>query len=152
MSTLAQSQRKLATPSLDRQRRLRWLATGLSAVVTVLYAVLFVVVRGLETGPRAAEVEDTTYGAYLFLMIAYLLGTIAYAVLDRPAVWLGGAALQVVVIALFFLFGTGALDYQLLVEETPVALWAIVITGLEVVLLGVLGYLFSLKPAGRHAA
>lgn len=152
MSTVAPSQKKLVTSSLDRPRRLSWTAVALSGVIAVLYSALFVIVRGVETGPRAAEVMDSTYGAYLFLTIAYVVSAIAYAVLDRRGVWLAGAVLQVVVIALFFMFGVGVLDYDLVVETTPIGVWAGVITGLEVVLLGVLGYLATLKPAGRHAA
>lgn len=151
MSTLAHPERTIVNPTLERHRQLRWAAVALSALVAALYGILFVIVRGVETGPRSAEVTDSTYGAYVFLAIAYVVSTLAYAALDRRAVWLAGAVLQVVVIGLFVVFGVGALEYELLVETTPIAVWAGVITGLQVVSLGVLGYLATLKPAGRHA-
>lgn len=154
MSTLTRPEGTLSTPPVERYRRLERGAVAVSALVTVLYAVLFFVVRAVEADPATT---DTTYGAYLFLAIAYLVSTVAYAVLDRRAIWLAGAVLQVVVLGLFIVFGIGLLgpglfEYELLVESTPVALWASVITGLQIVLLGVLGYLATLKPAGRHAA
>lgn len=154
MSTLAHPERSLVNPTLERHRQLRWAAVALSALVAILYGVFFVIVRGVETDP---DVSDATYPAYAFLAVAYLVSAMAYAALDRRAVWQAGAVLQVVVLGLFVVFGIGLLgpglfEYEILVEATPVGVWAGVITGLQVVLLGVLGYLASLEPAGRHAA
>lgn len=150
MSALTSPERTIATSALRQSSRLRPAAVTLSAIVAILYSVLFFIVRGLETAP-AWTGTDSTYGAYLFLAIAYVVSTVAYAVRDRRGIWLAGAVLQVVVIGLFVLFGMGVFDYEALVEATPIAVWAAVITGLQVVLLGLLGYLFTLKPAGRHA-
>lgn len=149
MSTVLRPPKPTVVPSGGGYLRLRRGAVAVSAIVTLLYAILFFVVRGIET---AAPGTGTTYGAYLFLAIAYLVSTAAYAVRDRREVWLVGAVLQVVVIGLFVVFGLGVFEYELLVGATPIGLWAGVITGLQVVLLGVLGYLATRKPAGRHAA
>jgi hypothetical protein len=136
-------------PSGAGHLRLRRGVVAVSAIVTLLYAILFFVVRGIEAAD--APGTDSTYGAYLFLTIAYAVSTVAYAVRDRRGIWLAGAVLQVVVIGLFIVFGLGVFEYEVLVEATPIGLWAGVITGLQVVLLGALGYLATLKPAGRHA-
>lgn len=154
MSTVLRP-RRTVLPAAEVYPRLRRGAVAMSAIVTLLYAILFFLVRGVEAGEAAGT--ESTYGAYLFLTIAYLVSTVAYAALDRRAVWLAGAVLQVVVIGLFVGFGIGLLgpgvfEYEALVEATPIGLWAGVITGLQVVLLGVLGYLATLKPAGRHSA
>lgn len=151
MHALTSPQRIVATPARQQSRRLRPAAVALSALTAILYAALFLVVRGVETDP-AVTVAESTYGAYLFLTIAYVVSTVAYAVWDRRGIWLAGAVLQVVVIGLFLVFGLGVFEYEVLVEAIPIGLWAGVITALEVVLLGVLAYLATLKPAGRHAA
>jgi len=152
VSTASRPMQPLATAAPRTRRRLRWVAVAVSGIVAILYAALFVIVRGLETGPEAAQLMDNTYGAYLFLAIAYVVSTIAYAVRDRHAVWLGGAVLQVVVMILFVTIGVGVFEYDLLLDAMPIGLWSGVITGLEVVLLGVLGYLAMPSPTGRHAA
>ena len=156
MSTLNRTEQVAVGSSPKRLRRLRGAAVGLSAVVGILYGALLVVVRGVESDATTV-VTDSTYGAYLFLAIAYLLSAGAYAVLDRRTIWLAGAALQVVVIALFLvfgvgLFGPGLFDYEALAEATSVVVWAAVVIGLQVVLLVLLGYLATLRSAGRHAA
>ena len=62
--------------------------------------------------------------------------------------------MQGVVIGLFVVFGIGVFgpglfEYEALAEATPVVLWAVVITGLEVMLMGVLGSLATSTPAHR---
>jgi hypothetical protein len=110
-----------------------------SIVVGTLYLMLLVLVFDAESQPEAV-VTDTTYGAYLFLSVPYLVGAVLSAVTDRRVLWVLGAGLQIAVIVLFALFGVGAFDYEAL-SALRMELWAAVITGAQVVLLGLLGYL-----------
>lgn len=153
MSAESRPERPFATVVPERRRRIRWVAVAISGIVAILYAALFVIVRDLETGPDAAQLMDSTYGAYLFLAIAYVVSTLAYAVRDRHAVWLGGAVLQVAVMVLFVTIGVGVFDYELLLDAMPIWLWVGAITGLQVGLLALLGYLATPStPAGPHGA
>ena len=78
----------------------------------------------------ADVVIDTTWGAYLFLAVPYLVGAFLLAITDRRALWVVGAAVQVVVVTLFVLFGVGVMspenegvfDYDELVRMVPQAL------------------------------
>lgn len=155
MTIAAHSRSTPPAPTVDSRRWLRQLAIAVSALVTGLYVVLFFVVRNVESG--LAPPMDTTYGAYLFLAIAYAVSTAAYAVRPRRAVWVTGALLQVVVLGLFVVFGIGLLgpgvfDYAALVAAIPVGLWAGAVTALQVVLLALLGYLATSTASGRRAA
>lgn len=128
-----------ADSALDSRTAVRYLTAVLSMAVGALYLILLFLVFDAESQPDAV-VTDTTYGAYLFLAIPYLLGAVLAVVTDRRTLWMLGAGLQVVVIALFAVFGVGAFEYQAL-SELRMELWATVITGAQVTLLGLLGYL-----------
>ncbi|EWT03692.1 hypothetical protein N865_09305 [Intrasporangium oryzae NRRL B-24470] len=128
---------------------LRYAAVVLAGIIGVLYGILFFLVRSAESAPGATD--TTTYGAYLFLAIAYLAGSWALAVVGRRMVWVIGAIVQVVVLALFVVFGVGLLgpgvfDYAAL-SDLSMGTWAAAITVAEVALLGLLVGLAVAKPA-----
>jgi hypothetical protein len=140
------------------RRTTRFVAAALSATVALLYLVLLFLVADAEAGARS--LEGDTYGAYLFLAVPYLAGAVLLLVYDHRVLWAVGAAVQVAVLVLFVMFGAGAFgpgqgvfDYAAL-SDLPMGLWATVITGAEVVLLGLLVYLAAWsRPAGpTHSA
>lgn len=125
--------------ALDTRISVRYLTAILSTVVGALYLVLLFLVFDAESRPDAV-VTDTTYGAYLFLAVPYLVGAVLTAVTDRLGLWILGAVVQVLVIVLFVLFGVGVFEYEAL-RDLRMELWAAVITVAQVVLLGLLSYL-----------
>lgn len=139
------------------RRRLRLVAAGISASLTVVYLWMFLAVRTAEQGAG-----ENTFGAYLQLAVLYAAGALLLLLLDRRWVWAVGAALQVAVITLFLVFGVAILDYDR-VADLPLWWW-IAFTSLgQLALLGLLGYLAatassqaptagrprSVTPAGR---
>lgn len=127
-------------PSKGRRRSLRYLTAALCLSVGVLYLALLFLVKHAE----AAEAENT-YGAYLFLSVPYLVGGVLLATLDRRSLYAIGAAVQVLVVALFVMFGIGVFgpgvfEYQAL-SALHMGLWAALITGAQIVLFGLLSYL-----------
>lgn len=133
-----------ARPSEGRRRGVRYIAAALCLTVGVLYLVLLFLVADAE----AAEAENT-YGAYLFLSIPYLVGGVLLATLDRRSLCAVGAAVQVLVVALFVMFGVGVFgpgvfEYEAL-SGLHIGVWAAVITAAQIVLLGLLAYL-ALHP------
>lgn len=141
-----------STPSRPgRRTTTRRLAATLCGIVGVLYLILLFLVAHAESG--AAE---NTYGAYLFLAVPYLIGAGLLVAVDRRDLWLAGAAVQVVVIVLFVMFGAGffgpgqgVFDYDAL-SGLHMGYWAAGITGAEVVLLGMLSYLAFTPQDVRH--
>lgn len=125
--------------AMDSRTAVRYLTAFLSAAVAVLYLSLLFLVFDAESRPDAV-VTDTTYGAYLFLAVPYLIGAVLAAMTDRRTLWILGAVLQVIVIALFAVFGVGAFEYEAL-SELRMEVWAAVITSAQVALLGLLSYL-----------
>jgi hypothetical protein len=108
-----------------------------------LYGVFFVIVRDAEQAVVGGT--DDTFPAYAALAVVYLVGAVLLAVLDRRWVWVTGAVVQVLVLGLFVLLGVGlpgpgVFEHEAL-SDVPVAIWAAAITGLQLVLLGVLTYL-----------
>lgn len=130
------------SPSIRRSTT-RHLAAALCGIIGVLYLILLFLVADAESGA-----SENTYGAYLFLALTYLLGAGLLTALDRRPLWLVGAAVQVVVIVLFVMFGTGVFDYDAL-SGLRMELWAAGITGAEVVVLGLLSYL-AFDPQSDH--
>lgn len=135
-----------ARPRADRRRTVRRVAAIGCGVVALLYLALLVLVADAEAG--AAE---NTFGAYLFLTVPYAVGAGLLLVVDRRPLWAVGAAVQVLVLVLFVMFGAGlfgpgqgVLDYDVL-SDLRMGWWATVITALEVLLLGALAYL-ALTP------
>lgn len=126
----------------DRPASLRYLAAAVSGGVAVLYLVLMRLVADAE-----ADEPENTYGAYLFLALTYVVGAVLLVIVNRRAVWVIGAVVQVLVIVLFVMFGAGAFgpgqgvfDYEAL-NDLPMEWWAATITVSELVLLGLLCYL-----------
>jgi hypothetical protein len=108
--------------------------------VGVLYLVLLVLVADAESG-----LPENTYGAYLFLAVPYLAGGLLLAIHDNRLLCAVGAAAQVVVFVLFLMFAVGGehpgvFEYEAL-SGRHMAVWAGVITGAQVVLLGLLVFL-----------
>ena len=140
---MAPSQTRVCRPLLsDRRTMIRHLAATLCGIAALLYLVLFFLVKDAESGA-----PENTYGAYLFLAVPYLIGAALMVIMDRRELWIVGAAAQVVVIVLFVMFGAGALgpgqgvfDYAAL-SGLHMDLWAVLITGVEACLLGLLIYL-----------
>ena len=127
--------------STDAARRLsaRRGAAILSAIVTLTYAWMFFAIRTAETG-----LSENTFGAYLQLTVIYTIGTVLLLVTDHRWLWGIGAAVQVIVLALFATFGIAIFDYSA-VADLPLALWAATITTAQLLVLGLLGYL-ALSP------
>lgn len=139
-------------PSESGRRRTRYAAAALCSFIGVLYLVLLYLVADAEAGA-----QENTFGAYLFLAVPYVAGAALLLLVDRRVLWLVGAGVQVAVVVLFVMFGAGAFgpgqgvfDYDAL-SDLPMELWATVITGGEVVLLGLLLYLAATIPV-RHPA
>ncbi|MGA8046910.1 MAG: hypothetical protein WCA30_11665 [Dermatophilaceae bacterium] len=128
---------------MDPRRAVRYVTALLSMAVGALYLILLFLVFKAESQPDAV-VTDTTYGAYLFLAIPYLIGAVLSVASDRRTLWILGAGVQSVVIALFAVFGVGAFEYAVL-SGLRMELWATVITGAQLALLGLLGYLATTR-------
>lgn len=127
-------------PSPGRRRIIRRSTAGLTLTVAVLYLVLLVLVANAEAGR-----SENTYGAYVFLSVAYLVGGALLARLDNRLLYLLGAIVQVGVIALFVLFGVGVFEYEAL-GRLHMEVWAGVVTSAEIALLGLLSYLGVTAP------
>lgn len=126
---------------------IRSIAAGLSVVVGALYLILMFLVADAEAVPGATD--SNTFGAYLYLAVVYLLGA-GLAAVDRRVAWVVAAAVQVLVIALFVLFGVGVFgpgvfEYEAL-SDLRMPVWAAVITGSQVILFGLLCYLAATQP------
>ena len=111
----------------------------------MLYLVLLVLVAHAEAGRN-----ENTFGAYLLLSVPYLAGGVLLARLDDRRLYLLGAVVQGGVIVLFVLFGVGVFgpgvfEYEA-VGRLHMEVWAAVITGAEVALLGLLAYLAATAP------
>jgi hypothetical protein len=105
--------------------------------VAAAYLVLFFLVRAAERGE-----PENTFGAYLFLFLAYAACAVALRIWWGPVVALLGAALQLAVLALFVVFGVGLLGPGVFaydaVRHLHMPVWAVAITAAQVVLLTVL--------------
>lgn len=146
---ITSTHRTFAHPSAGGRTWMRYVAAALSGVIGVTYLVLLLLVARAEAVPGAAD--GTTYGAYLFLAVPYLAGAWLLVHVDRRALWAVGAAVQVLVLALFVMFGIGMLgpgvfEYEAL-RGLRMEIWAAGITSAEVILLGLLCYL-AFTPAG----
>ncbi|GAA6526209.1 hypothetical protein [Intrasporangium sp. DVR] len=131
------------TQSAGTRRTVRYVAAAMSAAVALLYVVLMLLVRNAELEPGATD--TTTYGGYLGLAVAYGIGAVILFALDNRTLHLLGAGVQIAVLLLFVVFGIGLLgegvfEYEA-ISDLPIGLWAAVITGAQVVLLALLGYL-----------
>lgn len=154
---IADAAERLTRPRTDYRRTMRYAAAALCAVVAVLYLVLLFLVHDAEAS--ADVVVDTTWGAYLFLAVPYLVGAVLLAVVDQRALWVLGAAVQVVVVSLFVVFGVGVLGpddagvfaYEAL-SDLPMEAFAGVVTVIQLVLLGLLAFLALQHPAAGPAS
>lgn len=145
---MAVDSRSLRRSLPGNRRSLRSAASAASGLVTVLYLTFGVfVVRAAEADP--AYTDDTTWGAYLMLALAYLAGAVLLAVVDVRALWVVGAVLQVVALVAFATLGFAAFEHEALAEVSVVP-WAVVISGLQIALLAALAYLAA-TPTGRAA-
>lgn len=121
-------------PTSTRRTLLLRLSVGLSALVAALYLVVFFVQL-----PHIRE-GDNPAPAYAALALVYAAVAAGLALRDTPAVQWIGAAIQVIVLVLFFwllalLYREG--DQQFILDMLGLA---IVITALQFVLLGLLAY------------
>lgn len=140
------------TNSTSRRRRgTRLVAAALCGLVAVLYLFLLFLVADAESGA-----SENTYGAYLLLAVLYLVGAGLLIAVDRKALWIAGAAVQIAVLVLFVMFGAGVwgpgqgvFDYAAL-RGLHMVWWATAITGAEVVLLGLLLFLAFTAQEARH--
>lgn len=138
---------------LAESRSVRGRVTSTSLVVCLVlagvYAWMFFAIRDVEV---TAGLE-TTYGAYLFLMVGYATGAVLLLLVDRRVIWAIGVAVQGAVLGLYFAFGAAIFDYPE-VAHLPLNLWVTVTLVGESLLIGLLGYL-ALTPVvapGRVAA
>ncbi len=131
------------SPTGQTRRTVRYLAAGFAAAVGVLYVILMLLVRSAELEPGATNAP--TFGGYLALAVAYFIGAVILATVDNRILHIFGVGVQVVVILLFIAFGVGLLGKGALsdpaISHLPLGLWAAVITGAQVALLAMLGYL-----------
>jgi hypothetical protein len=125
-------------PSLHRtvepRRALRFTAAALAGVIALTYLVLFFLVADAERGA-----PENTFGAYLFLFLAYAVGAVLLALRSGRAVMVLGAGVQLAVLVLFTVFGVGLLGpgvfaYELL-RPLHMEVWAAGITAAQVLLL-----------------
>jgi hypothetical protein len=135
--------RSADTPRQPRPDQRRWAvrraAAGLCGVIAAVYVLI-----GLEVVTVVEETEEevdmVVFGlgaASIFLVGAALLLTV-----DRRAVWFAGAALQVMVIAMYISVGA---------ERTPAfEAWGISLRVMQLVLLAALVYLAS-RPLDDRA-
>jgi hypothetical protein len=122
--------RTFTRPAADSRKRIRYVTAALCAIVAVLYLILMFLVADAEAVPGATD--SNTYGAYLYLAVPYLIGCGLLLAVDRRVLWTIGAAVQLLVIALFVMFGVGAFgpgvfDYEAL-SGLPIELWVAGIT------------------------
>ncbi len=133
----------LQSRSPGTRRTVRYVAAGMSTVIALLYVALMLLVRNAELEPGATD--TTTYGGYLFLAVAYAIGAAILFFVDNRTLHLLGVGVQIVVLLLFIVFGIGLLGEGVFqykaVSHLPIGLWAALITGAQVVLLAMLGYL-----------
>jgi hypothetical protein len=129
--------------SAGTRRTVRYVAAAMSAVVAILYVTLMLLVRNAELEPGATD--TTTYGGYLGLAVAYGIGAVILFTVDNRTLHLLGAGVQVVVLLLFIVFGVGLLGEGVFeneaISDLPIGLWAALISGAQVALLAMLGYL-----------
>lgn len=130
------------TGAAVRRLTVRRAAAVVCGLLTATYTWMFVAVRTAETGA-----SENTFGAYAQLAVVYLVGLMVLLYLDRRWLYAVGLAVQVVVVALFVVFGTAIFDYDL-VADLPLALWVVVTLLGQALLVGMLGWL-ALAPAGR---
>lgn len=128
-------------PSRDGRRIIRRITAGVVFAVAALYLLLFVLVADAEAGR-----SENTFGGYVFLAVAYLVGGVLLAVLDNRLLYILGILVQVGVITLFVLFGIGSVEHPGVFEYEALArlhmpVWAGVILGAELALVGLLSYL-----------
>ena len=142
-ATGRQHSAELDSERAGTRRTVRYVAAAMSAVVAILYVVLMLLVRNAELEPGATD--TTTYGGYIGLAVAYAIGAVILFVVDNRTLHLLGAGVQIIVLLLFLAFGIGLLGEGAFENEAishlPIGLWATLITGAQVVLLAMLGYL-----------
>jgi hypothetical protein len=143
MNATASHNSEVQVQSAGTRRTVRYVAAAMSAVVAVLYVVLMLLVRNAELEPGATD--TTTYAGYLALAVAYGIGAVILFVVDNRTLHLLGVGVQILVLLLFIAFGIGLLGEGVFeneaVSDLPIGLWATLITGAQVVLLAMLGYL-----------
>ncbi|WP_347354124.1 hypothetical protein [Intrasporangium sp.] len=137
------AQQNSQAEQMARRRTIRYLAAGFAGAVAILYVVLMLMVRSAELKPGVTD--RRTYGGYLVLAIAYAVGAVILATIDNQVLHVLGMGVQAVTILLFIVFGVGLLGpgvfrYQA-ISHLPLGLWAALITGAQVLLLAMLGYL-----------
>jgi hypothetical protein len=102
--------------------------------LAVAYLVLFVLVWDAERGA-----PEDTFGAYLFLFVAYAVGAVALLLRPRRTTFVVGAAVQGAVLVLFVVFGLGLLGPGVFsydaVSHLHMPVWATFITTAQLVLL-----------------
>jgi hypothetical protein len=135
--------------AVRRRRGVRYATAALSATVGLLYLVVLFLVREAEAGR-----PENTWGAYLFLSIAYLAGSWFLARFDERPLQVAGVLVQVLVLVLFLVFAVGGehrgvFEYEAL-SGLHMAVWASVITGAQAVLLGLLVFLLVDRDDGVH--
>jgi hypothetical protein len=126
----------------------RRVAVGVCLGIAAAYFALFWVVRDAESGA-----SENTFGAYLFLAVAYLAQTVMLAVTRRRGAYVLTLAIQVMVIVLFILFGVGvfgpgAFDYNLL-DPLRIEIWAVAIVSAQIALMALAGALLRNTAGGQ---
>ena len=129
-------------PAPGRRKAVRYGAALLAAAVGVLY--LLIALQVIHVADTTGK--DSPFIPMMAAAVAFWLGAVLLAVIDRRIVWLLGAAVQVVV-----LIGYVAVAPS---RDPHVEAWGLLIKLAQVVILGLLVYLAvtSSRSARRPAA
>jgi hypothetical protein len=130
----------VTSASVRSRRLVRWPAATLSATIAVLYGLIAANVVTVLDGPAEQVARDQmAFGTPA--LVAYLLGAVLLARYDRQMLWIAGAVLQVLVIAMYIDVASD--------RDPAFEVWGVVIRVLQVALLILLTYLAVRRPPGR---
>ena len=135
-------------PADRRRTALRYAGAGLCGIVAVLYVSFGFVVRTAER--ESAVPVDEMWPAFLIGAVPFLAGAVVLAIVDLRPLELAGAVVQAAFLIAFFWVGLGALA-DAPMTDIPSGIWAAAITGLQVLLLVLLGYLAATPEERRPA-
>lgn len=110
---------------------LRYIAAVVAAVVAVLYFLIGIEVLAVGRPSGGAEPDLLAFG--LLVGGAHLVAAALLVLIARRAVWLGVAMFQVMVIVGYFALAE--------VRDPQFEIWGLLVKLLQVVLLGLVGYL-----------
>jgi len=132
-----------ASPSAGNRKATRHRAAALSGLVGVLFLVLPLLMTDMAPVPGATT--SSPFWAFVFVAVLYFVGAGLLVAVDRPAVWVLGAASQVFVFGASDLYVVGWFGPGDVLVGLSAQLWAAGITVAQVILLRLL---YSLVARG----